>query len=137
MVVTCLVTVFLCTWVVIHPRIYYTRRLYRTMFKFALFFKAVLAPGLIAVEGLQEWTQCRRMVKDCAGLTEGQFKMIHAFYVNMLALRYRTTRGNRFIWPNQYTWLLQQGLVDWDNQEIRNKSNADSAVKLIAFCQVL
>jgi hypothetical protein len=49
------------------------------------------------------------------------------------------------IWPNQYTWLLQQRLIDWrdheswglDERVIRDKSNADSAVKLVAFCQVL
>lgn len=39
------------------------------------------------------------------------FKLIHAFYISMLALRYRTSKGDRVIWPNQYTWLLQQRLI--------------------------
>jgi hypothetical protein len=46
---TCLVTIFLCTWVVIHPRVY-QNELYATMHKFALFLKAILAPELIAVK---------------------------------------------------------------------------------------
>ena len=144
LIITCLFTVFLCTWVVIHPRVYKSR-LQGTFYKVALFCKAILAPEFIAVEGLQEWTQCRRMVRDCAQKTEGQFKMIHAFYISMLALRYRTLRGDRVIWPNQYTWLLKEGLVDWrdhecwglSEEEICDKSNADSAAKLVAVCQAL
>ena len=144
LVSTCLFTIFLCTWVVIHPRIYKSRFL-GALHKFALFFKAILAPEFIAVEGLQEWTQCRRMQRDCAEITGGGFKLIHAFYVSMLALRYHTPRGDKVIWPNQYTWLLRQGLIDWEDHAswglseavIRDKSNADSAVKLVAFCQVL
>lgn len=143
LITTCLVTIFLCTWVVIHPRVY-KQELYAILHKFALFFKAILAPEFIAVEGLQEWAQCRRMARDCATLTGGEFKLIHAFYVSMLALRYRTALGDRVIWPNQYTWLLQQGLIDWGDQaswglsveNIRDKSKADSVAKLITLIQV-
>ncbi|KAH8794167.1 hypothetical protein BGZ57DRAFT_983426 [Hyaloscypha finlandica] len=144
LVVTCLFTIFLCTWVVIHPRVYKSRLL-GAMYKITLFIKAILAPEFIAVEGLQEWTQCRKMKKECVEIMGDDFKLIHAFYVSMLALRYRTDCGDRVIWPNQYTWLLQQRLIDWrdhaswglDEWVIRDKSNADSAVKLVAFCQVL
>lgn len=143
LIVSCLLTIFLCTWVVIHPRLY-KRRIQGTLYKLALFFKAI-APEFIAIEGLQEWTQCRRMEQDCAETTRGQFKLIHAFYIGMLALRYRTPRGDRVIWPNQYTWLLKQGLIEWKDHEswglseaeIRDKSNADSAAKLVALCQAL
>jgi hypothetical protein len=142
-ITTCLVTIFLCTWVVIHPRVC-KRELYATVHKIALFLKAILAPEFIAVEGLQEWAQCRRMARDCATVTGGKFKLIHAFYVSMLALRYRTPQGDRVIWPNQYTWLLQQGLIDWESQaswglcveKIRDLSKADSAAKLITLVQV-
>ncbi|PNP48610.1 hypothetical protein TGAMA5MH_00300 [Trichoderma gamsii] len=84
------------------------------------------------------------MERECAKLTEGHFKLIHAFYVSMLALRYRTPQGDRVIWPNQYTWLLQQHLIDWKDhatwglseEDIRDKSKADSAAKLLALIQV-
>lgn len=143
LLVSCFFTIFLCTWVVIHARV--CRRLSRRLLhKVALFFKTIIAPEFIAVEGLQEWSQARRMVKDCAPLTKGQFKLVHAFYIGMLALRYRTPQGARVIWPNQYTWLLQQGLIDWDDhaswglseENIRDKSNADSTAKLLALGQV-
>jgi len=128
---------------VIHPRVY-ERELYATLHKFALFLKAILAPEFIAVEGLQEWAQCRRMVEECATLTGREFELIHAFYVGMLALRYRTSLGDRVIWPNQYTWLLQQELIKWEGQaswglsveKIRDMSKADSAAKLITLIQV-
>lgn len=143
LVLTCLVTIFLCTWVVIHPRVY-ERELYATLHKIALFLKAILAPEFIAVEGLQEWAQCRRMVKDCAALTGSEFKLVHAFYVSMLALRYHTAQGDRVIWPNQYTWLLQQNLIKWETQatwglsieKIRDKNKADSVARFIGFIQV-
>ncbi|KAL9576655.1 MAG: hypothetical protein Q9212_006921 [Teloschistes hypoglaucus] len=110
----------------------------------ALCLKAIIAPEFIAVKGLQEWSQARRMVKDCHDLNQGRLKLTHAFYVGMLALRYRTPRGEKIIWPNQYTWLLQRGLVDWqDDAEwalsedtICDKSNADGTAKLLALGQV-
>lgn len=63
----------------------------------------------------------------------------------MLTLAYPTPRGNRVIWPNQYTWLLQQGSTSWDDHDkwslseenIRDKSNADGTTKLVALGQVL
>ncbi|KAL8723994.1 MAG: hypothetical protein Q9181_007035 [Wetmoreana brouardii] len=84
------------------------------------------------------------MVKDCAALTGDGLKLLHAFYISMLALRYRTTRGERVIWPNQYTWLLQQGLIEWQDHAqwglseeiVRDKSNADGTAKLLALGQV-
>ncbi|KFY32547.1 hypothetical protein V493_00098 [Pseudogymnoascus sp. VKM F-4281 (FW-2241)] len=84
------------------------------------------------------------MVKDCATLTGSEFKLVHAFYVSMLALRYRTPQGDRVIWPNQYTWLLQQNLIKWEGQaswglsvkRIRDQNKADSVTKFISFTQV-
>lgn len=112
LIISCLFTIFLCTWVVIHPRVCHSPLL-RLLHKVALFLKALIAPEFIAVEGLQEWAQARRMVIDCAASTGEGLKLIHAFYIGMLGLRYRTTCGERIIWPNQYTWLLKQGLIDW------------------------
>ncbi|KAL4876905.1 hypothetical protein BJY04DRAFT_231187 [Aspergillus karnatakaensis] len=141
---TCLTTIFLCTWVVIHPRVYQNER-FATMHKLALLAKTLLAPEFIAVEGLQEWAQCRRMVEDCAALSNGEFQLIHAYYVSMLALRYKTSDGNKVIWPNQYTWLLQQRLIVWEYhrewglsvEQIRDKNKTDSITKLITLFQVL
>ncbi|KAL8711200.1 MAG: hypothetical protein Q9220_004345 [cf. Caloplaca sp. 1 TL-2023] len=84
------------------------------------------------------------MVKECVELTGGGLKLVHAFYVGMLALRYRTSRGEKVIWPDQYTWLLQQRVIYWDEhahwglseENIRDKSNADGTAKLLALIQV-
>lgn len=140
---TCLATIFLCTWVVIHPRVY-KRESFATFHKLALFMKTIFAPEFIAVESLQEWAQCRRMERECAKLTNGGFRLIHAFYISMLALRYRTPNGDRVIWPNQYTWLLQQRLIEWNDHpnwglsvnDICDKSKSDNAAKLLALIQV-
>lgn len=143
LITTCLGTIFLCTWVVIHPRVY-KRESFANLHKFALLFKTIVAPEFIAVEGLQEWAQCRRMQRECGDYTAGQFKMVHAFYISMLALRYQTPNGDRVIWPNQYTWLLQQDLIRWEDHPnwglsldaICDKSKSDNAAKLLALIQV-
>ncbi|CAI7627574.1 unnamed protein product [Penicillium glandicola] len=143
LITTCLATIFLCTWVVIHPRVY-KRESYANLHKIALFFKTIFAPEFIAVEGLQEWAQCRRMQRECADFTAGQFRLVHAFYISMLALRYQISNGDRVIWPNQYTWLLQQGLIRWEDHPnwglsldaICDKSKSDNAAKLLALMQV-
>ncbi|CAK7206248.1 hypothetical protein SEUCBS139899_009035 [Sporothrix eucalyptigena] len=84
------------------------------------------------------------MVEECATYTQGEFKVIHAFYISMLALRYRTRLGDRVVWPNQYAWLLRERLVDWrdhivwglSEDNIRDKSKSDSLTKLLAVSQV-
>ena len=144
LIFSCVSTIFLCTWVVIHPRVY-NRPLLRVLHKVSLFLKTIIAPEFIAVEGLQEWNQAQKMVKNCAGMTGGCLKLVHAFYIGMLALRYRTQRGERVIWPNQYTWLLEQGLINWEDhalwglseENIRDRSNADGTAKLLALGQVI
>ncbi|KAL2809037.1 hypothetical protein BJX63DRAFT_445501 [Aspergillus granulosus] len=142
---TSLTTIFLCTWVVIHPRVY-SSETYATLHKLALLVKTLLAPEFIAVEGLQEWAQCRRMVNDCASFSNGEFKLVHAYYVSMLALRYRdpSSEGIKVIWPNQFTWLLRHGLISWNDhakwgmtiEQIRDKNKTDSITKLITLFQV-
>ncbi|EKV16271.1 NAD-specific glutamate dehydrogenase [Penicillium digitatum] len=144
LITTCLATIFLCTWVVIHPRVY-KRESYVNLHKVGLFMKTVFAPEVIAVEGLKEWAQCRRIQRECADSTEGQFKLVHAFYIGMLALRYQTLNGNRVIWPNQYTWLLRKNIVRWEDhptwglslEDICDKSKSDNAAKLLALIQVI
>lgn len=145
LVVTCLFTICLCTWAVIHARVCKSPSR-RCLHKVVLFLKTVIVPEFIAVEGLQEWSQARRrMVKDCALLTGGGLKLVHDSYIGMLALRYHTPQGARVMWPNQYTWLLRQGLINWRNhaawglseENVRDKSNADSTAKLLAPSQVI
>lgn len=141
---TSLSTIFLCTWVVIHPRVHKSE-VYAVPHKLALLAKTLLAPEFIAIEGLQEWAQCRRMVSECSDLSYGEFNLVHAYYISMLALRYQTPDGNRVIWPNQYTWLLRQGFIKWENHadwglamdQIQDKSKSDSITKLITLSQVL
>ena len=140
---SCLTTIFLCTWVVLHARVS-GRPLLHGLHKVTLFLKTIIASEFMAVEGLQEWSQAQKMVKNCAGSTGRRLKLVHAFYIGMLALRYRTPLGERVIWPNQYSWLLEQGLIDWEDHAlwglseeiIRDKSDADGAVKLLALGQV-
>lgn len=144
LITSCVFTLLFCTWVVIHSRVYRIRRLQK-LHKVAVFLKAIIAPEFIAVEGLQEWRQSRRMVQQCAGLTDGKFTLRHAFYVGMLGLRYRTSGGQKIVWPNQLTWLMEHELLLWKDHpywglaedDIRDKSNADGAAKLLALSQVI
>jgi hypothetical protein len=99
---------------------------------------------MVCLESLQEWVQARKMVRRTSAATEGGLKLVHAFYIGMLGIRYRYGRGFRVLWPSQYTWLLNNGLVKWRDRDawglsedlIRDKSKADGLVKLAALCQV-
>ncbi|KAK6542579.1 hypothetical protein TWF694_006526 [Orbilia ellipsospora] len=149
LITTCMLTMFICTWVVIHRRVY-SQVTFGQLHKAALFLKAIIAPEFIAVEGLQEWSQAKKIVATCADYKDEEGKsmeLIHAFYIGMLALRYKTSKSHdsaRVIWPNQYVWLLQNGLVEWKDhakwglakRDIEDKSNTDGFAKATALVQV-
>lgn len=151
LIVSSLSTTFLCTWVVIHPRIDRSFR-HRLLHKFALLIKTIIAPEFIAVEAAQEWAQARRIVQQCSIDTNGELKLVHAFSIGMLGIRYRTTSGEKgmnreytkVLWPTQFIWLLQEGHIRWDDLQdwglsedlINDKSNADSMAKAIALAGV-
>ena len=90
---TTLSTIFLCTWVVIHPLVHRSQA-YAIWHKLTLLVKTILAPNIITAEGLQEWAQCRIMVDYCAALSYGEFNPVHVYYISMLALHYETPDGN-------------------------------------------
>ncbi|KAK4574049.1 hypothetical protein LTR86_001810 [Recurvomyces mirabilis] len=139
---TCLATTALCTWVCIHPRIDQRER-FRLPHKIVLFIKAFIAPELITVEAAQEWTQARRTVRQVRDMLGDDFQYIHAFYIGMFGIRYRTDCGTKILWPNQFIWLVEQGLFDWQDRQawgltrdtIKDKSNADATAKLFALLQ--
>lgn len=153
LVLSCLSTTFLCTWVVLHPKID-DRKKHRILHKLALSLKTFIAPELIAVEAAQEWTQARRIVRQCREKTDGQLKMIHALYVGMFGIRYRVhctqrTKGKwttyhfhtKILWPTQLVFLINNGHLIWKNHRawgldevvIGDKSNADATAKLLAI----
>ncbi|KAI7084949.1 hypothetical protein KC356_g6296 [Hortaea werneckii] len=141
-VLSCLYTTAICTWVVIHARID-RREKFRVAHKLALCFKTFIAPEFIAVEAAQEWTQAQRTVRDAAKYTDAGMKLVQAYYIGMFGIRYRTSEGTRVLWPNQFQWLLEQGHFEWSHhpewglseEVIKDKSNADSAAKLFALAQ--
>ncbi|KAI7202477.1 hypothetical protein KC352_g19051 [Hortaea werneckii] len=141
-VLSCLYTTAICTWVVIHARID-RREKFRVAHKLALCFKTFLAPEFIAVEAAQEWTQAQRTVRDAVKYTDSGMRLLQAYYIGMFGIRYRTDEGTKVLWPNQFLWLLEQGHLEWGHhpewglseEVIKDKSNADSAAKLFALAQ--
>jgi hypothetical protein len=141
---SCLATIMLCTWIVIHPRIS-KRKNHRLLHKLVLWAKTIIAPEFIAVEAAQEWIQARKVAKDASKTTNGELSVVQAFYIGMFGLQYRTSHGTRIIWPNQFLWLLDQGMLDWKNHKewglsvdvIKDKSNSDTTGKLFATSQVV
>lgn len=141
---SCLATIMLCTWIVIHPRIY-KRKKHRILHKLALWLKTIVAPEFIAVEAAQEWTQARKVAKQCSATTNGELDIVQAFYIGMFGLQYQTSHGTRIIWPSQFIWLLEQRLLDWKDhadwglsvEAIKDKSNSDTTGKVFAASQVV
>ncbi|SCN86819.1 uncharacterized protein FFM5_04026 [Fusarium fujikuroi] len=118
LITSCLFTIAICTWTAIHPRIHVSRQL-RHQHKFYQLVKAVLAPEMT----------------------------VHGFYLCMMGVRYNSgcNGGYRTLWTGQYAWLLNNGLVSWQDhkswglakEEIADKNKADGLVKLAALLQVV
>ncbi|KAL2022011.1 hypothetical protein VTK56DRAFT_6251 [Thermocarpiscus australiensis] len=102
---------------------------------------------MVCLESLQEFLQGRKAVRRCAKSTNGQFKTVHGFYLGMMGVRYNVgdNGGYRTLWPGQYAWMLNNGLVSWEDhkkwglakEDIEDKSKADGLVKLAALLQVI
>ncbi|KFA51527.1 hypothetical protein S40293_06338 [Stachybotrys chartarum IBT 40293] len=145
-ITSCLFTIVICTWTAIHPRIHVSRSM-RHRHKFYQLVKALLAPEMVCLESIQEFIQARKVARRCAQATNGRFKLIHGFYVSMLGIRYRVGNegGYRTLWPAQYAWLLNNGLISWDDhkswglavEDIEDKNKADGLVKLATLVQVI
>ncbi|SMQ51893.1 unnamed protein product [Zymoseptoria tritici ST99CH_3D7] len=145
-IATALVTIVVCTWTVLHPRIHLGRKLRRTH-RFCQLVKQVLAPELETIEALQEYLQARKTMRCCAEATRNEMKLMQSFYIGMMGLRYHvgSDGGHCVMWPLQYAYLLNSGLVpwpparDWDLsvEHVEDKSKADGLLKLVAIWQVL
>lgn len=147
-IVSCFLTILICTWTAIHPRIHVTRRL-RNTHKIMQLLKTLLAPEMVCLESMQEWVQARKTVRRCTPATDGRLGMTQALYLGMLGVRYRYgPTAYRVLWPGQFAWLLNNKLIRWDDisgagswglaaESIHDKSKADGLVKLAALCQVV
>ena len=139
-----LLTILICTWTTIHPRIH-TAPILAQWHKGMQLIKMILAPEMVCLESLQEFIQANKMKTRTAAATKNELKLVQAYYFGMLGIRYRADKGHKVLWPSQYAWLLSQGLIDWDKRElwglsedlIRDKSKADWLVKLTALFQVV
>jgi len=141
-----LFTIIVCTWTAIHPRTHVSRRL-RNTHKLCQLVKAIIAPEMVCLESLQELIQAQKAVRRCANAATGKFTLLHGFYLGMMGVRYRVGEegGYRTLWPGQYAWLLNNGLVSWDDhkswglskEDIQDKNKADGLVKLTALLQAL
>ncbi|SPQ20904.1 2e0332dd-2639-4ba2-b789-3678d10ef824 [Thermothielavioides terrestris] len=138
-----LFTIGICTWTAIHPRTHVSRRL-RATHKLCQLVKAIIAPEMVCLESIQELIQARKAVRRCAQATNGEFTLLHGFYLGMMGVRYRVGReGYCTLWPGQYAWLLNNGLVSWgehqawglSREDIQDKNKADGLVKLTALLQ--
>ena len=82
---------------------------FRIFHKLALTLKTFIAPELIAVEGAQEWTQARRLVKEIVPAATNDEFQAHTCFLCWHA--WDTISNARtaaeFLWPNQFAWLLE------------------------------
>jgi hypothetical protein len=80
---SCLATIMLCTWMVIHPRIS-KRKNHRLLHKLVLWAKTIIAPEFIAVEAAQEWIQARKVAKEASITTNGELGVVQALYIGRI-----------------------------------------------------
>ncbi|THV68141.1 hypothetical protein D6D28_06949 [Aureobasidium pullulans] len=140
-----LFVIFLCTWTGTRPRVlkpakfWYTHKYYQVA-------KNVLCPGASVFEASHEYWQARTLISETKGATDGQMKLVTAFYLGMLGVRYRTgENSNRVLWPKQYAFMLNKGMVAWDDRSswglnaaaINDKSDSAGMGQAFTLCNIL
>lgn len=140
-----LFVIFLCTWTGTRPRVlkpakfWYTHKYYQVA-------KNVLCPGASVFEAIHEYWQARNLISKTKGATNGQMKLVTAFYLGMLGVRYRTgENSNRVLWPKQYAFMLNKGIVAWGDRSswglnaaaINDKSDSAGMGQAFTLCNIL
>lgn len=140
---SCVSTLTICLWTMLHLNVPATRDSYWTMFwrKSRWLLLGILAPEVPVLFACGQWASANRSVSEmrALGYSETQWSLVHAFYADSggFVLRLPDTRPFP-ITARQVRYLVQHGYVSLPSiskKEIWDKSNADKVAKFIACFQ--
>jgi hypothetical protein len=147
--VSCFTTIFICTWVTQHraiPREHEPS--YITFFRSVGWMCAgIIAPEYICLVAIMQCSGAWRLKKMMHDASGGHFGFLQGFFLQIGGLARHTIEGKRVvISPDQYMYLVEQGLIPWNGdpdgtwsmskEAIMDKAKTDSFAKIFTAFQV-
>ncbi|KDR73289.1 hypothetical protein GALMADRAFT_72820 [Galerina marginata CBS 339.88] len=135
---SCLVTIFACSWVSVHPNIPgpAKRRWMKSLHRVELMFWSIISPELIIFWASRQWLAARHLSQKFSNYG---WTMTHGFYIQMGGFMLHdgeTAIG--VLSPEKLECLLEQNLIEMPKiteDEIKDRSKGDGLSKAIVIVQ--
>ena len=114
---TCLLTIFACSWTVVHPNFPDTGTFGSKKVVCAL---TVISPELVAYQAFIEYHVVRRCTRTIRKITTGQWSMPQSFFIQMRGIKLEFQDGSEFLGrparcaETEKCFLGFVALSDWD-----------------------
>lgn len=138
---SCLSTLFVCVWVMLHLNVPAADDGNWTLFlrRLRWLVLAVLAPELVMLFASGQWASAKRSIVDMRSLNYENWSMVHAFYADSGGFILQARNSKSFpITAKQLYYLVQKQYIQLPSitrNEIWDKSKADRVAKTIACLQ--
>ena len=142
---SCLVTIFLCTWVASHPNMLGPQdgKIMAALFRAWLAVDALLTPELVIAWAMQQWFVARKSVRDVNGISslfpgsacltdisahlDSRWTKTHGYFVSMggFVVNGCPSRSDHPLTPEEFVFLVRKGYIDVPcvtEKEINDKS---------------
>lgn len=150
-IITCLFTIFICCWTIVHPNIAIPRAstTQKLLDKTICLLIAAFAPEVIVFISWSEYTHARQLTTRYVSKPRvggGVWTMMHSFFAGMGGFTMASNSSksnweNGWLSPDTILALITDGLLDPsdipEKAVIEDKGKADSLVKTVALIQAL
>ncbi|KAJ7595433.1 hypothetical protein C8J56DRAFT_383337 [Mycena floridula] len=143
---SCLLTMFACTWVAIHPNIPGPDEgmMYPLARRFALMLAMILVPELVILWAMRQWFCAYKVSKEWK---EEGITMAHGFFISMGGFIIADDQGTHFVTPDMfkapvlsYDYRIRvtaEDVAKISKAEIMDRSKSDVIAKGLAVAQVV
>ncbi|KIJ07202.1 hypothetical protein PAXINDRAFT_103058 [Paxillus involutus ATCC 200175] len=130
---SCALTVFICTWNVIHPNILFRGRRASTLYQGTLMLTSLLAPEYAVSRAFTEWMYARKIKHD---FREYNWTLSHSFFALMGG--FVLSDGTPLRPKDHLEYLKNESFVNPDitEEEIADRSKSDGLAKVILVLQL-
>ncbi|KAF8998945.1 hypothetical protein BDQ17DRAFT_1283009 [Cyathus striatus] len=138
---SCLSTLFLCTWVSVHPNVPDPEEEDWKAFwrKLKIMYASLMAPELVLTWAVRQWLGARKIFNMYKS-PRRNWTMNHAQFLQMGGFHSCSADHKGAISPMRFDALLQEGKITFPTikkEEIQDKSKADGLSKIILAVQAL
>ncbi|KAF2267305.1 hypothetical protein CC78DRAFT_457383 [Lojkania enalia] len=135
---SCLFTLFICTWIAVHPEVGDSK----LGMKFLFMFMGLMAPEIWSMNAIWEIFEARELLKRMRKLGYKHWTLQHSFFADMggfkLQVGEQTQLQNLTNDATKLWWMVKEGHVpvpEISKDELMDRSKEDSLAKAIAVLQ--